>query len=160
MVKKVQEDDTEAGPPPPFSQAFKASANQIWLAGLGAFAKAQEEGGKVFEALVRDGINLQRRAQSSAGDRISEATGKMASLAAEITSRASGKWDKLEDIFDERVARSMSRLGAPSAEEFAELAARVDHLEREIVHLGGKAAPAGASGAARTPAKRAPRRSA
>ena len=31
----------------------KESANQIWLAGLGAYSKAEEEGGKLVEALVQ-----------------------------------------------------------------------------------------------------------
>ena len=70
MVKKRQ-DDAElpaSGALPempmldgPLSSAVRESAQQIWQAGLGAFAKAQGEGGKVFESLVREGVSLHVR---------------------------------------------------------------------------------------------------
>ena len=53
----------------PLSDAVKESAQQIWLAGLGAFSKAQAEGGKVFEALVKEGVNMQRKTQTVAEEK-------------------------------------------------------------------------------------------
>ena len=70
MVKKIQKDsasDKKSGAQKSGAQlsgTIKDSASQIWLAGLGAFAKAQEEGGKVFEALVKEGVSLQRKTQA------------------------------------------------------------------------------------------------
>ena len=93
-------------------QSTKDSAQQIWLAGLGAFSKAQEEGGKVFEALVQEGMTLQRKTQSAAEEKLTEAASRMVDMANGITTRATGlssmatgQWDKLEGIFEERVAR-------------------------------------------------------
>lgn len=40
---------------------IRDSANQIWLAGLGAFSKAQQEGVEMFEALVAEGEKVQSR---------------------------------------------------------------------------------------------------
>ena len=57
------------------ANSVKDSAQQIWLAGMGAFSKAQEEGGKVFEALVKEGMTLQKKTQGIAEDKISP-TGK------------------------------------------------------------------------------------
>src|SRR4051812_16920048 len=86
MVKKMQKassgDAKKAGPA--LTGTVKESASQIWLAGLGAFAKAQEEGGKVFEALVREGTSIQRKTQAAAEEKISEATNRMASMATDI----------------------------------------------------------------------------
>jgi len=42
------------------ASSVKESAQQIWLAGMGAFAKAQAEGKQVFEALVKEGASLQK----------------------------------------------------------------------------------------------------
>src|SRR6186713_2499511 len=84
------------------AHSVKDSAQQIWLAGMGAFAKAQEEGGKVFEALVKEGVGLQKKTQSAAEEKISETTSKMASMANDIGSKAQGGWDKLETIFEDR----------------------------------------------------------
>ena len=59
------------------AQSIKESAQQIWLAGMGAFAKAQAEGTQGFDKLIKDGINLQKKTQGAAEDKISEVTGKM-----------------------------------------------------------------------------------
>lgn len=127
----------------PLAGLVRDSATQIWLAGLGAFAKAQEEGGKVFEALVKEGLDLQRKTHGAAGERISEATGKVAAMASGFSSRAAGQWDKLENLFEERVARSMHRLGAPSAKDYADLVARIERIERELALRPATEPPAG-----------------
>ena len=125
-----------------FSSTVKESAQQIWLAGLGAFAKAQEEGSKVFDTLVKDGVTMQRKTQAAAGEKISEATSKMSSMASEISSKASGGWDKLETIFEDRVAKALKNLGVPSAKDIEVLSARIEELNRNIAKLSPKPAAA------------------
>ena len=122
--------------------SVKASAQQIWLAGMGAFAKAQEEGGKVFEALVKEGVSLQRKTQAVAEERLGEVTGKMSAMAGEVTQKAGTSWDKLESIFEARTAKAMAKLGVPTAKDVAELAERVDALAAAVARLGGDPAPA------------------
>ncbi len=113
----------------------RESAQQIWLAGLGAFAKAQQEGGKVFETLVQDGVNLQRKTQAVAQERMAEATERMTELAGGLSARAGQQWSRLETIFEERVARALSGLGVPAASELQTLAQRVAQLESELAAL-------------------------
>lgn len=149
MVKKLHKLNAEKNSPSQLGSAIKDSAQQIWLAGLGAFSKAQEEGGKVFETLVKEGLGIQRKTQVAAEEKISEATGKMASMATDISSKAAGQWDKLENIFEDRVAKALSKLGVPSARDLEALNARIDALSKGT----GKAAPAKA--AAKTTAKAA-----
>ena len=95
MVKKLQKMSADKKSGPQLSGAVKESAQQIWLAGLGAFSKAQEEGGKVFETLVKEGLSIQRKTQAVAEEKISVATSKMASMATDIQSKAGNQWDKL-----------------------------------------------------------------
>lgn len=147
MVKKLQKMSADRKSASHLSGAVKESAQQIWLAGLGAFSKAQEEGGKVFETLVKEGLSIQRKTQSAAEEKISEATSKMASMATDIQSKAGHQWDKLENIFEERVAKALNKLGVPSAKDVEALTARLDELGKSH----GKA-PA-AKSAARTTAK-------
>lgn len=130
MVKKLQKTVTDKKTGAQLSSTVKDSAQQIWLAGLGAFAKAQEEGGKVFDALVKEGLSIQRKTQSVAEEKITEATSKMTNMATDITSKASGQWDKLENIFEDRVAKALNKLGVPSAKDVAALSARVDALSK------------------------------
>ena len=118
-----------ASTPPEFdpqdmSQRMKDSAQHIWLAGLGAFAKAQEEGGKVFENLVKEGSHLQQTTQ--------QAQAKMTEAAEKVGQMASGQMDKLETIFEERVAKALKSMGLPSAEDVAALQARVEQLEKQL----------------------------
>lgn len=155
MVKKLHKMSDAKKSSPQLSSAVKDSAQQIWLAGLGAFAKAQEEGSKVFDALVKEGMSIQRKTQSVAEEKITEATSRMSDMASDIQSKAGNRWDKLENIFEERVAKALSKLGVPSAKEVNALAARVDHLDKTMMKMHGPAAAAqsGAQPAAKTAAK-------
>ena len=109
----------------------KESAQQIWLAGLGAFAKAQEEGGKVFEALVKEGENIQFKTRKMTDDRISQVAGK-----------AAGTWDRLEQVFEDRVARALGSLGVPSKQDIDNLSKRVVDLSAAVQALTeGKPVP-------------------
>jgi poly(hydroxyalkanoate) granule-associated protein len=136
MVKKMQRSAEAEGHEKgtagsaQFASTVKESASQIWLAGLAAFAKAQQEGTKAFDALVKEGVAIQRKTQAAAEEKISEATNRMASMATDISSKASGQWDKLESIFEERVSRAMQKMGVPSAADLEALSARIEVLER------------------------------
>ena len=159
MVKKLQKMSAAKKSAVPLAGAVKESAQQIWLAGLGAFSKAQEGGGKVFEALMKEGSSIQRKTQAAAEERISEATNKMANMAGDIQSKAGYQWDKLENIFEDRVAKALNKLGVPSAKDIDALIARIDELNKSVQKMSGKAPPAKAPSdkapAAKAPAKKA-----
>jgi len=137
------------------AQTIKDSAQQIWLAGMGAFAKAQAEGTQAFDKLIKDGMSLQKKTQGAAEEKISEVTGKMSAMAGEVTAKAGQHWDKLESIFEQRTAKAMSRLGVPSAKDMAALNARLDKLAADVAKLG-----ATKLGATKAPAKKAAPRAA
>ena len=137
----------------------KESAQQIWLAGMGAFAKAQAEGKQVFEALVKEGANLQKRTQTVAEERFGEVSSKMTSMADDVTARAGKQWDKLETIFEERTAKAMKKLNVPSAKDVDALRARIDALAAQVSRGARSAVPktaakSGAKSAAGKTAKR------
>lgn len=115
------------------SSTIRESAQQIWLAGLGAFAKAQEEGNKVFEALVREGEAIQAKTRKVAEEKVSE-----------MAAKATGTWDKLEQVFENRVAKALNSLGVPTKADIDALAKRVAQLTAEVEKLnkGGAAKPA------------------
>lgn len=142
------------------ASSVKESAQQIWLAGMGAFAKAQEEGGKVFEALVKEGANLQRKTQGLAEERISAVTGKMTAMADGMSNKAGAQWDKLESIFEERVAKALNKMGVPSSKDIDALIKRIDELSAKVGGKAGPAKKAAAKPVAKVPAKRAARKTA
>ena len=134
------------------ADSIKASAKEIWLAGMGAFAKAQAEGKQVFEALVKEGNSLQKKTQGVAEEKFGEVTSRMTSMADEVTAKAGQHWDKLESIFEERTAKALKKLGVPTAKDVQALMDRVDALSAQVV---GRS-----KAAAKTAAKRAARKSA
>lgn len=142
MVTKLHKTGKSANKNPAAEQdhealagSIKDSAQQIWQAGLGAFSKAQAEGTRAFEALVKEGTSLQRKTQAAAEERITEATSRMTNMATDISSKASGQWDKLENIFEERVAKALNKLGVPSAKDVSALIARIDALNLSVQEL-------------------------
>ena len=144
MVKKLQKMAEKKAAAPAglldsqLAQTVKDSAQQIWLAGLGAFAKAQGEGGKVFDTLIKEGVSLQRKTQAAAEEKLGDVAGRMSAMAGEVGSKANAQWDKLESIFEERTARALGRLGVPSAKDLAALVERVAALEAALATQGGK----------------------
>jgi len=153
MVKKLKalskSDDKQ------LAEAVRTSAQQIWQAGLGAFAKAQEEGGKVFAKLVQEGTALQKRTQQFAEGKVGDVTTTVNKVAENVSKQASGSWDKLEKVFEDRVARSLTSLGVPTRKDIQALTKRVEELNKAVATLSGKKAPA-AKAEAKPAAKKAP----
>ena len=127
------------------AQTVKDSAQQIWLAGLGAFAKAQEEGNKVFDALVKEGETIQKKTRKAADEKIAVVAGK-----------AVGTWDRLEQVFEDRVAKALGSLGVPTKKEIDKLSKRVAELTAVVQKLT-EAQEAAEKAAAKPVAKAAPR---
>jgi poly(hydroxyalkanoate) granule-associated protein len=155
MVTKLKKTKTPDSSTMPLGSSVKDSAQQIWQAGLGAFTRAQAEGTKAFESLVKEGVSIQRKTQAAAEEKISEATAKMSTLATDISSKASGQWDKLETIFEDRVAKALNKLGVPSAKDVSDLISRIDELSKAVQKLSAQAS--GVKTGATKPATKAPR---
>ena len=119
---------TSGQTPNPAIGLVQESAQQIWQAGLGAFAKAQEEGSKVFQGLVKEGLDLQRQTKAAAEQKL-----------AEVSAKAAQPWDKLETIFEERVNKALTHLGVPSLLEFEALKAELAALKKQVAALEGGA---------------------
>jgi poly(hydroxyalkanoate) granule-associated protein len=162
MLKKAKAEmaSGETGESKDAEQGVLDSSHKIWLAGLGAFSRAQREGAKVFESLVKQGEELQSRTRRAATETAAAARGAAAAKAKEMQEMAGGTWDKLEQVFEDRVAKALSKLGVYTQNDVQRLAARVDDLAAAVNKLieasGGKASPSAkaAKGAKTAPRKR------
>lgn len=148
MVKKTKEAATPEQSA--LVDSIVASAQQIWVAGLGAFARAQKEGGELFEKLVQEGGELQKLTQQLMPEKSFAVGETVARFAENVGKQASGSWDKLEKIFEDRVARSLRSLGVPSRDDIAALTSEVAALKAQVAALTPKAP---AKKAAKTAAK-------
>jgi poly(hydroxyalkanoate) granule-associated protein len=151
------------------SKNLSESAQQVWLAGVGAFGRAQAEGGKLFETLVKEGLNLEQRTRKLAGGRVDAVRDAMEQTVGQARERATDTWDRLEKVFEDRVQRALRRLEVPSREDLSGLLDRVDALNAELRRLGGvgpvakrstarRSAKPAAKPAAAAPAKKAARK--
>lgn len=137
------------------SKTLSESAQQIWLAGVGAFSRAQAEGTKLFEALVKEGMGLEQTVRKFAGGRADVVRDAVESRVGQARERATDTWDKLEKVFEDRVQRALVKLGVPSREDLADLSNRVESLTAELRRQGGDAKPARkAASPKKAPAKR------
>jgi poly(hydroxyalkanoate) granule-associated protein len=140
------------------------SARDIWLAGLGALSVAQKEGGKVlesgnklFDKLVEEGNKIERSTRQDVEGAVTDLRGDVESRVESVRKQASDNWDKLENVFEERVARVLGRMGVPTADDVNKLSARVQKLSDQVAALAdAKAKPAAKSAA--KPAAKAPAR--
>lgn len=142
-------------------KSITESAQQIWLAGMGAFNRAQAEGGKLFESLVRDGLSLEQTARKFTGARADFVRDAVEGKVGQARERAADTWDKLEKVFEDRVQRALVKLGVPGRDDLNALTLRVERLTEELRKANGGAAPKAAAPkaprktAAKAPAKRA-----
>lgn len=138
MVKKLKELAGEAQEKN-LSKTIRDSAQQIWLAGLGAFGKAQEEGGKVFEALVKEGRSIESQTRKLAEAKLAQFTQQVGKSAGEASGKATQTWDKLEQVFEDRVARALGKLGVPTNRDIQALTKRIEELNASVRKLAGGA---------------------
>jgi poly(hydroxyalkanoate) granule-associated protein len=149
MVRKLRALAGSAGDNK-LAKTVRDSAQQIWLAGLGAFSKAQGEGTKVFDALVKEGRTIHAKTRKAAETKVGEMTSALGKMATKAGNQATGNWDRLEQVFEKRVARALNRVAVPTNKEIQNLAKRMDKLTASVQRL--------ASGAARKTAARKPAR--
>ena len=159
-LKKTARKTTSAGNPDLQAQAERLSRNlgesaqQVWLAGVGAFGRAQAEGTKLFENLVKEGLSLEQVTRKVAGGKVEAVRDAVENKVGQARERASDTWDRLEKVFEERVQRALRRLEVPSREDLGALIDRVDTLNAELRKLGGGAAPR-RKAATKAPARKA-----
>ena len=124
------------------SRSIMDSAQQIWLAGMGAFARAQQEGTKMFETLVSEGMTIEKRTRKMATGGVDAVRDAVESRVGQVKDRATDTWDRLEKVFEDRVQRALIRLGVPGRDDLKALIARVDQLNAELRKLSAKPATA------------------
>ena len=139
------------------SRSILDSAQQIWLAGMGAFARAQEEGGKLFDTLVREGSTLEQRTRRAATGQVDAVRGAVETGVGQVRERAVDTWDRLEKVFEDRVQRALNGLGVPGREEIEALSARVEALTAEVRKLSGSHKAPRTAHATRPAAARSPK---
>ena len=109
----------------------RESAHKIWMAGLGALALAEEEGGKAFQSLIKRGEGYEGRSKKQ----IKKLQDRVGGTVEEAKERVEATWDKLGEGFDDRVAGALKKLGVPNRLEIHQLTKRVEELTAKVDKL-------------------------
>ena len=117
------------------SEAIRASAQQIWQAGLGAFSVAEQEGGKLFSKLVKDGMDIEKRTRHLTGIKLHDVSESMSKMASNVNKQTTGSWEKIEKVFEDRVSKTLTQLGVPTSKDLRDLARKVDELSAHVAQL-------------------------
>jgi poly(hydroxyalkanoate) granule-associated protein len=110
------------------------SAHKIWLAGLGAVAMAEQEGGKFFSNLVEKGGKVEKKSR----DQVEKAKGTVAGL----KTVAESYWETLGRTVDDQMTTVIHRIGVPTKEEIEILTQKVEALTVAVDKLRTKQASA------------------
>jgi len=125
-TKKIRTKKTAALP------MLKESAHDIWLAGLGAFALAGEEGGRLFKSLVKKGEGMEKVNKT----RIHQLANRVDGFRGEARSAVA----RVRTPIEAGMTNAMHRLGVPTRKEIATLTKRVEELTRVVAKSRGKSA--------------------
>ena len=131
MVKRLK-DIADSSGESKLGETIRDSAQQIWLAGLGAFAKAQEEGAKVFDTLVQEGRGLEEKTRRTTRERMGDMAEQVNNAAIQATAKTNAAWDRIEQVFEDRVARSLKSLGVPTDRDVVSLTKQIEELSAEV----------------------------
>jgi poly(hydroxyalkanoate) granule-associated protein len=115
------------------AKAISDSAQKIWLAGLGAFSKAQAEGSRLFDELMRDGEALEQQTRKYTKERVGQLRDRMEETADRLRKTGQSSMERIQTLVDERVAKAVERLAMPTREDINELATRMTQLNRRVM---------------------------
>lgn len=121
---------------------IKASAKEIWLAGLGAFSQRPNDTESsqmpsLYKQLVKEGRDIERVSREQFDRNLQSVKTLAVGGVDQVKEKAAGSFHRIESLFDERVSRALSRLGLTTNQDYAVLQDRLDHAEQRIADLEG-----------------------
>ena len=124
------------------SAAAVEYTRQVWLAGLGALARANDEGGKLFESLVKEGEAVETRSRDMIGSKAKDIRGMATGAWEDFMKRASGGLGNVEAVFEQQVSKTLSALGVATNDDIKKLAKQVEELGKQVKGLNKAPKPA------------------
>ncbi|MFJ5298081.1 phasin family protein [Pseudomonas sp. NPDC088368] len=144
MAKVILKKKIEAEEAKTFSEV-RLYARKIWLAGLGAYVKAGQEGAEYVKELIKTGEQTEKKAKKVIDEKIEAANSEIDSAKDDVTgeiTKAKGRvevqLDKIESAFDRRVAGALNRIGIPSKHDVETLSAKLDELTALLERVARK----------------------
>jgi len=106
-----------------FTDDVVKTGRNIYLAGLGAMATAEEEARQLFDKMVDKGEQIDKN-EKSLVDQATETVKKVS--------------EQVEKTFQETVATTLNRAGIPTSDEIRTLIDRVEELNTKVENLAAR----------------------
>ncbi|WP_434559094.1 phasin family protein [Pseudomonas sp. Z5-35] len=119
----------------------KTYARKIWLAGLGAYTKVGQEGSEYFQELVKAGEVIETKGKKNIAGTLQAANSELIEAKTDVNTfkaRVEVQLDKVEKVFDARVASALNRIGIPSKHDVETLSAKLDELTALLERVARK----------------------
>lgn len=114
-------------------------AREIWLAGLGAFSTAEEEGEKIFAKFVEKGRELEAKGETlekKAREKMESLTTYVSERTSKISDEVSAKFSEAMPAFiEEKLHSTLEAFGVSSRSEVKDLSDKVDKLVDKVTKL-------------------------
>ena len=127
------------------TKKIQESANNVLQVGLGALAKQQEDTTKIFDALVKQGQDIESKTKGvvkqqlrTAEDRVEEVKKAAQETVTAVRGKAHVSIDKIEGAVQDGVNQAIQNIGLITNEQVTKLNRRIDELERSLERLEGK----------------------
>lgn len=120
---------------------MKTYARKIWLAGLGAYAKVGQEGSEYFQELIKAGEVVETKGKKSVAGKLEAANSELMEVKSDVNTfktRVEVQLDKVEKVFDARVASALNRIGIPSKHDVEALSVKLDELTALLERVARK----------------------
>ena len=134
-AKKAASKPTSSGG---ITSGVSEAAHQIWLAGLGALSRAQEEGSKFYSTLIEEGKKLESNTREAARSGVESVKSQAENATSQAKGTVTDAWDKLENVFEKRVQKSLHSLGVPNRSDIKELHQQIENLQKSVEALKKK----------------------
>jgi poly(hydroxyalkanoate) granule-associated protein len=101
---------------------------KIWLAGLGAIARAEHEGDEWLDQLMKDGELF----ESEKKDDLDQILLNISEKAKDSGNRVKEKFSNIENTFESKVSDTLTKLGMVSKDELKSLQQRLKDIEAQL----------------------------
>lgn len=124
MAKKKGKKKNTAKEEGSLPEELTERGREVWLAGLGAMAAAEEEGTKFFNSLIQKGKSYESRGREQIEEVAETATEQQQVLS-----------KRVQSTIAETVEVALERFGVPTQSEVKKLTHQVDRLTKKVEQL-------------------------
>lgn len=107
-------------------------AREIWLAGLGALSRLEEEGDKIFSTLVERGSEYEAKRRQQLSDAAGSIRKQQETLTKDVTQRFDDATKSVEKVVTDTLTGTLGRLGIPTRDEVRGLSHKVGELSKKL----------------------------